>query len=800
MKSILKHYIATTVVFVLACGLLTTVFPVAVCATRTTTIGMISDGNARLFNHFRTEIDKEINLLLGSNDTIKIPDHLVLNANWSLETARTHYQTLVTHPDVDIIVGLGFMTGSVIAESHPFPKPVISLGLVDPHLFGLPEPTNNQSHIENLTYVNFNQSAQRDLMSFYEVYPYEKLGIIFYAELLKLPSFNALASQLMEDIPATLVPLPLALSDDDMFAILDADIDAVYISHLGPLEDSHKEQLIEAINQRKIPSFTDQIIDVERGVLAGISPEEDLVKLIRRVALNIEAILAGVNPAKLPVNLSFQERMTLNMATARRIGFSPRFDIMGKSDLLNQYDLATHRHLNLVEVMKNVQDASLDLRLETKDLQAARQDINQAMTAYLPSITLNGSGLLVEKETAESSMGQQAERTISGAVSGSQVVFSEQILANISTQRHAFTSAEAHYQETRRAVILNAAEAYFQVLLAQTAQTISKDNLDLIRQNLEIAKTREATGLISKGDVYRWESELASAVTQLITSQNQVKMTKRNLNRLLDRPINEPFVVDDVSLGSSLYTIYVDKLLKNLIDDPVSLSALVDFFIADGIRQSPEIQQLDAAIASLERQRQSLRLKRFVPTLAAQGEYSQTLDRSGAGADLPGVVYDDETWNVALSASIPIFSGGETTVELNNNRLNLERMKIQRIQLIKSIEFRVRNAVDDVMVQGVNLEASKRSADFARRSLELTQANYENGTVSIVELISAQNSALTAQSAALNSEYEYVTSVLNVEAEVGDFLLLGTPSERQAYADRLREFTDARLSNRKENN
>ena len=94
----------------------------------------------------------------------------------------------------------------------------------------------------------------------------------------------------------------------------------------------------------------------------------------------------------------------------------------------------------------------------------------------------------------------------------------------------------------------------------------------------------------------------------------------------------------------------------------------------------------------------------------------------------------------------------------------------------------------------VNLGNSRKSADFARKSLELVQDLYTNGRASIVDLIDAQNAALDTDLAALNSEYDFLVSILNVERTIGEFGLLRTNEERDLFLQRFREYLDSRLN------
>ena len=59
-----------------------------------------------------------------------------------------------------LIVGVGILSGSVIASKDIYPKPVIVMGIIDPVLQGIIPTAQNTSGVHNLTYILFNQSIE----------------------------------------------------------------------------------------------------------------------------------------------------------------------------------------------------------------------------------------------------------------------------------------------------------------------------------------------------------------------------------------------------------------------------------------------------------------------------------------------------------------------------------------------------------------------------------------------------------------------------------------------------------------
>ena len=766
---------------------------------RNVNIGVVHDGFGNA-DALLAKLQNELFSLMGSKYDILIPADKTLNAAWSAANVSAHYDRLVNDRQVDIILGFGVLTGSVITQKDTYPKPVIVIGIFDPQLQGMVQAGQNTSGIHNLTYLLLNRSVARDLDAFYRVYPYKKVGLAFYGELSKVVPFRGSSiADIMEKNQTEFISIPVSKGIEEVLDSLDK-IDAVYFGFLGRFEKAEKIQLIEELNVRGVPTFGWSVVDVKNGALAAMAVEENFQKIFRRIALNVEAILEGKDPADLPVNLSFEEKLTLNMETARKIGFSPKFTILSEADLINEFVVPTDRVLNLFNVMHEAKKASLELKIEEKSVLSAQKDVSLARTNFFPSLTLGATGVRIDEERAKSSFGQQAEQTISGAASVAQLIFSEQALGNMAIQKHLLRASEYGYDQLKFDVILNASIAYFNVLRAKTLRKIRKDNVNLTEQNLEISKLREAVGYSGRSDVYRWESKLATATTDLLEAKNNVKLARIQLNQLLNRPLDEDFIAQEAVLTDGLYVSYLGAA-RAYIDNPQSLKIYKGFLITEAVRNSPEIRQLDANIAALERSRTSYKLKRFVPSIGLGAEAQHVFSRSGEGTKaaeiMPGITLGndpiDDTWNVGVSVSLPLFQGGATSVNIQQTTIEINKLKEMRAQLMQYLELSVHAAVLEANVKMVNLASSKKSAEFANKSLELVQDAYAKGGVSVVELVDAQNAALNAQSNALNSVYEFLTSILKAERAVGQFSLLSTPEEREEFIKRREAYFNEHL-------
>jgi len=344
--------------------------------------------------------------------------------------------------------------------------------------------------------------------------------------------------------------------------------------------------------------------------------------------------------------------------------------------------------------------------------------------------------------------------------------------------------------------MLEAGEAYFNILAAQTFVDLQKKNLDRSKKNLEISKQREAVGYSSRSDVYRWESQLAAETKSLIEAKNSLRLAKVQLNKLLHKPLDENFNVKENFADTGQFNVYDN--FKSNVRNQRSMQVLTQFLIEEAKQKSTEIQQIDASIAALERSLKSIRRQRFIPVLGLVAEADYVFSRSGAGSDATGlygqpIETEDTQWYVGLSASLPLFKGGEIMHQSQQTRIEIMKLEQQKADLVQNIEMNVRAKVLDLALSVADLDLSRRSADFAGESYDMVQDAYSKGAVSIVELTDAQTNAFNAEQAAFNSVYDFHKNLLRTQRAISDFLITRSPAEIMEFSTRFKDYLDEQI-------
>jgi outer membrane protein TolC len=772
------------------------------------TIGVIFDGRPpegevlglkgteREFDMIRQEI-----LALVSRDfDARFPDDKQLYGGWHVAGIDSALDQLLSDPEIDLVLAMGVISTNDLAHRSELPKPVIGCLGIDIALQGLPFD-GESSGLKNLNYVTLPTSVIMDLRRFHELLRFSKIHIVHHALISDLlPTIEKYVQEGVRDLGVEIVPIPAVSSAQEILDALPGDTEAVYVTPLPRMTVTEVDRLIAGLSERRIPGLS--LIGrqaVERGLLASLAPETSFDILARRVALNAQRILRGEDAGTLPVILDSSEKLTINMETARQIGWSPNWFVLTEATLLNEEISGIERRLSLAAAVNEAIAANLDLKATDRGVAAGEQDVKEARSALLPQLDLSALGLRIDQDRAEASFGSQPERTVSGSATLQQLLYSDAALGNVRIQSRLQEARVFDRERVMLDVALEAAESFLGVLRAQTLLDIQKENARLTESNLEIARRRQTIGVSGPAEVYRWESQLANNRREVNAADQRLRAARAALNRVLHRPLEEPFLVEEPDLDDPSLRTGRGRLLP-YVDNPRSFGVFRDFAVKEGLAASPELKSLDEAIAAKERELLVARRSFWSPDIALFGDITRQLSESGAGteglelklqSDTPPISFpeaDDTDWSAGVTFSLPLYTGGERAARLRRARQELAQLRLERESAAEAIELRIRLSMYDVATSSPAIEWNRDAAEAARKNLELVTDVYSQGLASIIDLLDAQNSALVADQLAANAEYDFLTDLMRSQRTLNNFDFFLSSEEREAWFDRLEAF------------
>jgi len=749
-------------------------------------VAIVTDGPSERGIALRTLFLDEMRAVNRGEFDIRAPDDLQVEGDWTLAGVQQVLNRVLEDRRTNLVVTLGVMASHVAARRANLPKPVLAPFVANRTLQDLPYK-DGASGKENLSYVSLDIDFQRDLKVFRGIVPFTHLALLLdNATAVAVPGLRDMVMRAERELGIKVTYIVVETSAAQALAAIPTDAQAVYVGPLLRLSSEQYQQLIDGLISRRLPSFAFAgKSDVERGLLLGVGPPLQAERLARRVALNARRILLGEKASTLPVAFAREEGLTINMRTARAIGFSPSWRLLTSAELLHEEPEVSGPPLSLSGAVSEAVKLNLNIRIAQANVAAGKENIRQARSSLLPQIGIGGRHDTIEEDDAAAIPGS-AQRTASGSLRLDQTLYSEPALANLTVQRQLQSARESDSEQVRLDIVLETAQAYFDILRSKTNERVQKDNLRLTRSNLDLARARRRIGTAGPSEVYRWESEISNAQRAVVEAQTLVNVTQMALNALLHRPLEKAVATVEVGLDEPIL-IASQQRLYELIDNPAHFRLLRDFLVEDAFAAVPELQQLDARISAQERTLASAKRAYWSPTLNLQADRTEIFDRSGTrGPQLQGI--DDHQSTLSLQLSLPLVTSGARGAQKQKASEELIGLRLQRQAVAVQVEQRVRATLFNARAAYTAIRLSRDAAAAAESNLDVVRSSYSRGTVSILDLLDAQNAALVADLRSSNAVYNFLRDLMAVERASAHFDFFLTPQDQADWFTRLEHY------------
>ncbi|MBG0755428.1 outer membrane channel protein TolC [Vibrio cidicii] len=376
---------------------------------------------------------------------------------------------------------------------------------------------------------------------------------------------------------------------------------------------------------------------------------------------------------------------------------------------------------------------------------AAFEAITSSRSSLLPQINLTAGYNLTRGDTDLDAGGSRDndQNTLSAGISFSQELYKRSSWITLDNAEKTARQADASYAATQQALILRVAQAYFAVLKAQ-------DNLDFVRaekaavaRQLEQTKQRFEVGLSAITDVHDAQAQYDGVLADEVLAENSLTNSYEALREITGQEHKNLNVLDTKRFTASRSSTPAEALIEEAQEKNLSL--------------------LSARIATdIAKENISLASSGHLPSLTLDGGYNY--------ADIGSSESSDGTtnnFNIGLNLNVPLYTGGNITSQTKQAEFNY-------VATSQDLEATYRGVVKEVRAQKNNINASigalrayEQSVVSAKSALEATEAGFDVGTRTIVDVLDATRRLYDANKNLSDARYNYILSVLQLRQAVG---------------------------------
>jgi len=434
--------------------------------------------------------------------------------------------------------------------------------------------------------------------------------------------------------------------------------------------------------------------------------------------------------------MQFNTRKVVLMATVFFVS-TPVFAV----DLVGVHDLAA----------KN--DPALQAAAYRKE--ATGENKRQAWSNLLPS--LNGSAGVTRGSTTTSIQGTKVDEsdtdTRRWGVDLRQSLYAQSNYEQLDIARGQVSQADAIYNIAYQDFLVRVAGNYFAVLTAQDGVIFAEAEEKALQRQFEQAEQRFEVGLTAVTDVHEARASYDNARARAIVSRNNLADTKEALYELTGQ------YFDDIDpLQEEL------PLVKPLPENP-------DEWLDIAMQYNPAIvaahQEVDIADANTRLQRSAR-----IPTLDLVASYSSFTNNEFVIRDdfqnpigITDLINKDS--RIGLQLNWNMYQGGYVYSRTRQARHILNAVNEDLDQRQRAVVRATNNAYRAVIAGIEQVRAFNQAMVSAESALEATQAGFEVGTRTIVDVLIAQQRYFQAQRDNSLARHTYVVDHLRLKAAAG---------------------------------
>jgi NodT family efflux transporter outer membrane factor (OMF) lipoprotein len=387
--------------------------------------------------------------------------------------------------------------------------------------------------------------------------------------------------------------------------------------------------------------------------------------------------------------------------------------------------------------------------------------VQSAQSSLLPVFNLNGSF-----NNFKSAQGQtqviSGVRTLFGNTVA--MAWEPDLWGKVRRQIEANTgnaqASAATLQALRLSIQSNLAVAYFQLKVLDAQRTLLDETVAAYQKTLDITKNRYAVGVVAKADVVQAETQLQSAKAQAINLGVQRAKLEHAIAVLIGKSPAE------LSLAASALTTQAPAI-------PLSLPSEL-------LERRPDIAAAERKVAAANAQI-GIAKAAYFPTLnLAMSNGFQSTDVG----DLFTVARRYWAFGPA-AAALTVFDGGVKNAQYNQAIAGFDASVAAYRQAVLTGFQEVEDNLAALRILEEQAQVQNQAVASANQALALTNNQYQAGTVSYLNVMTAQTAALSNRQTAVQLQGDRLNAaVLLVKALGGGWNETLMPSEEQAAGER----------------
>ena len=369
----------------------------------------------------------------------------------------------------------------------------------------------------------------------------------------------------------------------------------------------------------------------------------------------------------------------------------------------------------LNDLQKQVVVGNENLKASAAQYQVARAALGSSRAALLPTLGANAGA----SRSAASGSSPAATSYSVGASASWELDLWGRVAGTVSTAEARAQASAADLAAVRLSLQATLTQTYFSLRAAESQAALLDRSVAAYQRSLDLTQNRYTAGIASAADVAQATTQLKSTQAQRVEANSSRAQLEHALATLLGKP-------------ASAFGMTPTATLPQAPSIPVQLPASL-------LERRPDIAAAERRVAAANAQI-GVAQSAFFPAITLSGS------AGFRGAELAELISSPNLfWSIGPALALTLFDGGARKSAEDSAKASAD----QAIASYRQAVLTAFQEVEDNLVIAASLEEEiALQADAfkaAERSLEISNNQYKAGTVSYLNVVTAQATALGAE-------------------------------------------------------
>ena len=410
--------------------------------------------------------------------------------------------------------------------------------------------------------------------------------------------------------------------------------------------------------------------------------------------------------------------------------------------------------LTIEQAVDYARENSKTLQSSAIDLEIKKRASSYSWNQFMPSVQVTGTMSRKNEVTPMSisipryPMPPQPDPTEADhwtALGGVSVSwnFSAAMIESIRLAKRDYEAGLISWDQTLRQTELQIEKLFYGLLLQEESLKIQQDSLENARLRMEQARINYLNGLIPELSYIQAQVSYQNMKPSVMKQEQLLKQQLDMFGFLIGLPTGIK-----IELEGAIEPPHIDLVAQDLVD--ISMESNPDILL---LNKNLEILKLTYSMQNLQTYIPSLSLSwGFQPVVSDIQE--NWIDNYTDGGSFSATL----VWN--LTNMLP-FSANQQKAK--DTKDNIRKMELSLETLKENTALNIRTQIDNLNQAWANIEAASGNITLAQKSYDMNVTSYQNGTRELLDVKDAESQLNQAKLGLINSKYEYLTGLLDLE-------------------------------------